>query len=178
MPVLIEGLSVVIRRDSVNRLYAGGLPRLEAVAPYLAAAGDTFCADDNLVALAFMAPADVRWWCGELEAASGGALVVGDEVAVVDMATARTTLPCTWLELVHYREGTGDVLAARLVGDASDELVVPEGWSWETSMTKNCIFVPNSAAGTNLTRLEQRDGLESYRDELTGEVHHLSRPTG
>jgi hypothetical protein len=75
-------------------------------------------------------------------------------------------------------EDGGPVLAARLVGSSDETLVVPEGWSWENSITKNTFFAPNEALKDSLEYVRsEQNGLEVWRDRVTRELRYIGRPT-
>jgi hypothetical protein len=62
MAVLVEGISVIVRRDAVQSLYPGGWEGFVADAP-----NKTLCADPNLARVGFMAPDDVKAFVAQLE---------------------------------------------------------------------------------------------------------------
>jgi len=65
MPVLIEGISVVVRASAILSKYAGGWPAFEALVP-----NRTLCADGELARVGFMVPEDARAFAERL--AQGG----------------------------------------------------------------------------------------------------------
>ena len=55
MAVLVEAISVVVRRDAIGARYPGGWRGFLSIVP-----NSTLCADDDLVRVGFMAPPDVE----------------------------------------------------------------------------------------------------------------------
>ena len=55
MAVLVEALSVIVRRDAIVRKYRGGWQEFLQHVP-----NNTFCTDDELARVGFMHPKDVE----------------------------------------------------------------------------------------------------------------------
>ena len=53
MAVLVEAISVVLRRDSIDRAFPGGWQRFVTTVP-----NATLCFDDNIARVGFMNPQD------------------------------------------------------------------------------------------------------------------------
>lgn len=177
MPVIIEAISVVIRRKAINEKYPGGYPAFDQEAPTMGPV-DTLCADEDIAAVAFMAPLDVRAYCNFLGKCGIGSPENPVDLAVIDQFTGAVR-PCDWLETIGVDlEGDGRVLIARLVGNTDDTPVVPEGWSWERSITRNTFFMPNEALKDSMEFVRSEpDGLDVYREKATGELRYIGRPT-
>jgi len=62
MSVLIEGVSVVVRKTTIEAKYRGGLARYAADCP-----GRRYCADEHLTAVAFSVLDDAYRWVRRLE---------------------------------------------------------------------------------------------------------------
>ena len=137
----------------------------------------TLVADDDIAAVAFMAPIDVKAYCDFLGKYGIGSPENPVDLAVIDQFTGAVT-PCDWIETAgQVVEGGGPVLTARLVGSTDETLVVPEGWSWENSITKNTFFMPNEALKDSMEYVRSEpDGLDVYRDKVTGELRYIGRP--
>ena len=177
MPVLIETISVVIRRQAIKEKYPGGLPAFEVGTPFSGPV-DMMCADDDLVKVGFMAPVDVGWFCDLLGIYGIRSPENPVDLVVIDSGTAAPTRRCDWIELIQYEVDGGTVLAARLKGSSDDTLVVPENWTYETSATKNTSFVRNEDFDAGRVYLGSTgDGLDVYRDKITGELRYIGRPT-
>ena len=61
MAVLVEGISVLIRKDAVRNKMIGGEDRLRLLIP-----NATYCDDGELARVGFMTPTDVRAFVEEL----------------------------------------------------------------------------------------------------------------
>ena len=55
MAVLVEGISVIVRRDAIESKYDGGWDTFVDNVP-----NATLCADDEIARVGFMGPADVE----------------------------------------------------------------------------------------------------------------------
>lgn len=104
MAVLVEGLSVIVRRDAITARYPGGWPAFLDTAP-----NDTLCFDDDLACVGFMTPVDVGEYVGQLQ--SGGLTFLRDRAAV-DMAVVDQmegpTAQIHWLEFTHVTLASTD----------------------------------------------------------------------
>ena len=63
MPVLIEAISVVVKKRAIEERFPGGVPGIVSQVP-----NQTYCDDGNLVRVGFMSPPDVQDFVGHLEA--------------------------------------------------------------------------------------------------------------
>jgi hypothetical protein len=62
MAVLVEGISVIIRVDSLLRFFPGGWEAFKEIVP-----NQTLCADNEIVRVGFMIPQDVKSFIDKLE---------------------------------------------------------------------------------------------------------------
>ena len=74
MAVLVEAISVIVRRDAIDRRFSGGWREFLNAVP-----NNTFCADEDLARVGFMTPQDVeafvrRLDCGGLTFVRKGSL--------------------------------------------------------------------------------------------------------
>lgn len=109
MAVLVEAISVIVRRDAINKGFIGGWRGFLNAVP-----NNTLCADDDLARVGFMSPPDVEEFVRHLERAglvftsNGKAL----DIAVVDQMRG-PTIPAEWLEFAHLAlSGNGGKVAA------------------------------------------------------------------
>jgi hypothetical protein len=135
MAVLLEAISVVIRRQAVVDRFPGGWTAFVDAAP-----NGTLCADDHLVRLGFMAPPEVEDFVTGLE--PHGIQFVADgslkDIAVIDQQRG-PLVACDWLEFGRITLPTGPthiIGACRLVGDEGTSLSVPPDWTYEGSPTE------------------------------------------
>lgn len=185
MAVLCEAISVIVRRDAIEKRFHGGSRQFESTVP-----NATFCADDELARVGFMAPPDVEAFVRHLE--NGGLIFVKNghavDIAVVDQMRG-PTLPAEWLEFAHLSLGhTGGRVAAcwlfegpRIAsgthmpaGDMT--LTTPNGWTYEDSLSANFAFVENDALEEKMEYLRHDNGTDVYLDLSTGEEVFVGRP--
>jgi hypothetical protein len=137
MAVLVEALSVIVRRELITRRYPGGWPGFVADA-----ANQTLCADCELARIGFMHPDDVGACVRRLEGV--GFVFLDDngstpDTVVVDQREGPTT-PCSWIEFFRQEVPGGSVAAARLVGSADRTLTCPDDWEFEDSLSRRLPF--------------------------------------
>jgi hypothetical protein len=151
--VLVEGISVIVRRDAVEQHTAGGWNAFMSIIP-----NNTFCTDEEIARIGFLAPADVNEFIDRLK--DMGLTFLDDrgavDLAVVDQQHGPTT-PCDWLEFGHlpFGDGGGKVAACWLftgpriahglhLPGLSMQLVTPAGWQYDDSLSHNFVFIPSS----------------------------------
>jgi hypothetical protein len=174
MAVLAEGISVVIRRDRLVAAFRNDWEAFKGFVP-----NSTLCADNELARVGFMVPADVKEFVDRL--AARGLIYVADGVAqdlvVVDQLRG-PTVRCKWIEFGQIDLG-GDpnkrVAACRLRGSTQSVVVTPEGWIFEQSLSSSFGFVPNPYLEKSLTFLRHENGMDVYRNELTGKEVFIGR---
>lgn len=162
MTVLVEGISVVIRASALDR-FPGGWIAFKATVP-----NRTLCADSELIRVGFMHPADVESYVRELEQLGLRYLVDGaaQDIVVVDQLHG-FAVPCEWAEAGHVEVSPGRrVAACRLKDSDVPQLVTPDGWTWETSLSASFGFVPSDAE-SSLIKVSEKDGKEEYTSPLT-----------
>ena len=97
MAVLVEAISVVIRVDSLLKIFPGGREEFKRIVP-----NQTLCADNEIVRVGFMVPDDVESFVKTME--KNGLTFIRDnesvDIAVVDQMRG-PTMECNWLEFLH-----------------------------------------------------------------------------
>jgi hypothetical protein len=172
MAVLIEGISVVVRRVAISEAFQGGWDEFVANVP-----NATLCADTHLARIGFMTPRDVEFFVRLLQ--KNGLRFVEDgrprDIIVVDQTTGPTT-PCEWIEYGHIDLAPGQQVAAtRMVGDSTKQLICPDGWKFENSLSARPGFIRNEDVPTRLTFLRHDDGLDVFLDRETGKEVYVGR---
>lgn len=166
MSVLIECISVVVRRETLERLYPGGTAAYERYAP-----NATFCADAELTRVGFMTPDDVRAFVGRLERL--GFVVLGPtgfvDLAIVDQHRG-TTAPCDWLQFGKHVAGYA---MAWTPGTAPSPMNAPAGW--HAGRTDQIHFTPEAEKGDRLIPLGRRGKLDVFLDTRTGKEVYVGR---
>ena len=155
MAVLVEAISVIVRRDAIDNVYTSGWTDFLDDVP-----NATLCTDGELARVGFMAPDDVERFIDLLCRRGLAFLANGkcQDIAIVDQQRG-PTMPCDWLEFTHFPYGdhNGRVSACWLYEDqriahgvhfkgTGIELVTPPGWDFESSLSAKFNFVPNEDA--------------------------------
>ena len=175
MAVLIEAISVVLRRTAIERAFPGGWSRFIDYVP-----NDTLCADGELARVGFMSPSDVKRFIDSLE--QMGLQYIRDGVAVdlvvVDQQRG-PSVPCEWLEYGHLSidEAKNRVAASRDTASSNDELATPNGWTFSGSLSEKFTFVPSQDMHKKLRFLRKEGNLDVYLNLDNGKEVFLGRTT-
>lgn len=163
MAVLIEGYSVVVRNNALASKYPGGVEGYRQDCP-----NNTFCADENLSRIGFMARTDADVFVAQLVEKGFTPYRKGaaEDVALVSEADGFLR-PCAWLEFGQW----GQAMIAWLAGTKRGDLHAPTGWNAEKRMRH-----------LSLEEIQQRleyirsDGnVDVYRDKTTGQELYVGR---
>jgi hypothetical protein len=134
MAVLVEGISVVIRRQAIESKYPGGWRFFEKDTRE-----KTLCADEELVRVGFHTLQEVD---GYIERIQKLGIVFMQDDQAVDLAVVHQmqgiASPCDWLEFGHVRlSASGSrVAACRHKGSVVTRLVTPEAWDYRGSLSE------------------------------------------
>jgi hypothetical protein len=175
--VLVEGISVVVRRDAIDRSFDGGWVGFISCVP-----NATLCTDGQLARIGFMAPKDVERFVAHLQ--SGGLQFLPEgkcvDIAVVDQQRG-STMSCDWLELARMPFGNeggrvaicwlfdGPRVAAGVhLPESSLDLAIPEGWTYEGSLSERFQLVPAEDLQSRLKYLRAEKGIDVFLDTSTG----------
>ncbi len=173
MAVLVEAISVIVRRSAVDAKFPGGWPAFASAAPNF-----TFCADGEIARVGFMSPADVEGYVRSLDRVGltyldGGKAI---DLVVVDQMGGPAS-PSGWLEFGHVDlTGAGaKVAACRLVGSRVASIMLPEGWEYEGSLSQTYGFIPAGELDKSLEFLRRENGMDVFLNRLTGEEVYIGR---
>lgn len=183
MAVLVEGISVIVRRDAIESKYRGGWAAFVADVP-----NATFCADDEIARVGFMSAADVEAFIEGLQLEGLSFLEGGKaiDVAVVDQQRGLAT-QCDWLEFGKLALGAeGKVSACWFFGGpriatgvylrgTSFPLATPDGWEFEGSLSQKFSFVPTGRETSRLKFVRNEGDVDVYLDLDTGKEVFLGR---
>jgi hypothetical protein len=142
MTVLVEGVSVIIKLEAINRVIPDGWEGFRQYMPNF-----TLCKDDKLARFSFLDKDGAMEFKNKLESlnlvyqGSEGA----EDFALVDQMYGVTT-KCNWLECGHldiHNDPKKKVAACRLAGTRDDTIVTPEGWKYENSLTAEYGLTPS-----------------------------------
>jgi hypothetical protein len=173
MAVLVEGISVIIRADSLLNKYSGGWEQFERTAP-----NKTLCADGEIAAVAFMMPVDVEQFTKELQELGLEYMRDGEAIdfTVADQIHGIHS-KCAWLEFGRVpADGTDQrVAACRLEGGKSNQFVTPPDWIFAKSLSANSTFVPNERVKDEMRYLRREGAVDIYLCVATGKEMFVGR---
>lgn len=175
MAVLVEAISVIVRRQAINERFKGGWPAFQRSIPNV-----TGCYDDDLARVGFMTPADVRAFVSMLE--KGGLTFLCDgeavDLTVVDQLKG-PTVPTPWLEVgkIETFNPHIKVCACWLAGQQSYGIALPSEWEFEGSLSDRPGFVAEGTEGDRVKFLRHEGDLDVYLDLVSGNEAYVGRPT-
>ena len=151
MAVLVEAVSVIVRRDAIDRAYEGGWNAFVSAVP-----NATLCSDGEIARVGFTSTDEVESFVRLLEYRGltfrqGGQ---AKDIAIVDQHRGPTTR-CEWLDFGRIDYGAdgrkvsacwlseGPRIAAGIhMRGASMPLATPSGWTFQGSLSDRFTFVP------------------------------------
>ena len=153
MAVLVEAISVVLRRASISRSYAGGWDAFVAAVP-----NPTLCYDDDIARVGFLSPSEVERYVKDLQRCGLEFLEHRKyvDVAIVDQRQGLLS-KCDWLEFGRFPMGSGQMSAcwffdgpricvgANMKGTSMD-ISTPRSWQFEGSLSQSFQFIPTTDA--------------------------------
>ena len=152
MAVLVEGISVLIRKDSIQNKIPDGDARFRLLIP-----NSTFCEDDQLARVGFLSPTEVEAFIDELQ--NVGLTFFEDgkavDIAICDQQRGLTT-ECDWIEFSHLSMDGGKVSVAWLfegeriaagihMESTSMQIATPSDWRFKDSLSEKFQFVPDGS---------------------------------
>lgn len=173
MSVLVEAISVIVRKPAIEARFPRGLTGFTENVP-----NQTYCHDGDLVRVGFMAPQDVQDFVGQLEACGLVYLQNGhpQDIAVVDQLRG-PTIECEWVRLARLQNDDGSIVVACLVNDENPEQVaVPTGWKFSGSLSQRHTFVSSDEIDDRLESVSSDSGISAFRDRETGEKVFMGSP--
>ena len=63
-----------------------------------------------------------------------------------------------------------------MIGGEVAECVMPEGWTFEQSLSRTHSFIPTEHVSRATEKIGEKDGLDVYRNRLTGGEMFVGRP--
>jgi len=135
MSILIETLAVVLRVEAIEARIPGGVPAFVAALP-----PGSVCSDGALARVGFLHAADALAFAEQLESAGFVGLKNGQAVEFVLLDPARGPIaPCAWAVFAHVKTWIapgGPLAICKSPGTPDEPIVTPEGWEYETSLSK------------------------------------------
>ena len=173
MPVLIEGLSVVVKRTSIDSKYLGGWEAFLCDVP-----NRTLCYDDDIARVGFMTPPDAQGFVEHLQAKGLSLIEEGVAIDIAGVSQLSGLLAkCDWLEFGHLElDGPGDRIAfCKLVGTEATNVACPTDWQYEGSLSQQYVFVDQEYVNEGLKFLRHEDGVDVYLNLLSGKEVFVGR---
>lgn len=159
----MEAINVIVRRETLERKYPGGLDA------YATDCRNTFCADDHLTRAGFMNSAEVQTFIDRL-VSLGFVFHDGEkfvDVAGVDQAVG-VTAPCDWLQAGKFPEGFA---GCWLKGTEDTWTAFPEDRTPESVVAAKVYLPPEGEH--EFVRHERN--LTILRHKETGELRYTAR---
>jgi hypothetical protein len=184
MGVLVEAISVVVRRDAINTKHPGGWDAFVINSP-----NGTLCYDSDIARIGFMHPKAVERYIGQLSQHGFSYLVDGmaQDLVVVDQQRGMMA-ECDWLEYGQFPFGdSGGKISVCWFYDGprvaygthfpskSISIATPPGWEFERSLSHHFDFVPNEDEETRLKFLRSQENVDVYFDRKTGKEVYMPR---
>ena len=173
MAVLVEGISVIVRKVRIDDIYPDRWEGFVSDCP-----NNTLCADSNIARVGFLDPDDVDSFCEQLEKYG---LVSQREGKAIDFVVVDQlqglTVDCDWLKVGHVEIDGNSVAAARLSGCEVNIIDKPEGWEFEGSLSATPNFVPCESVDEDLIFLRKEGDLEVFLHKKTGKEVFRGRIT-
>jgi hypothetical protein len=177
MAVLVEGISVIIKRKKIEEKFSGGWEAFVRDVP-----NSTLCADDELARVGFMSPEDVEAYVKHLEKQGFHYLMQGRPVdLVVGDQLHGPAAPCDWAQFGHVtldRDSSRRVAACRASGSTLNMLIFPDGWQYEDSLSRKFGFAPADQPDKSLKFLRHENNLDVCLDPVSGKEVYVGRTAG
>jgi len=181
MAVLCEGISVIVRRDAIERHLENGWSEFHELVP-----NSTLCSDDKLARVGFMEPGSVEAFVNVLERLG---LKLFQDIAVVDQIGGPTR-ECDWLEFARFPIGKNEtdkvamcwlfdgerIMGAGIyINSDANALHTPPGWRYEGSLSQQFTYVPTEDLEDRLEYLRSEGDLDVYRNRDTGKEMYVGK---
>lgn len=161
LAVLAEMFSVILQNSKIEAIYPGGLEEYKSVCP-----NATFCTDDEICRIGFMALTDAENFINSLERMGfrrdSGAFALLDEGKGL-------LQPCAWIMFGRVQ----GIAAAWLIGSQLKILVAQPGWSPRQRAAST--YITHADLERDYERIGARDGVETYRNRESGELVYIGR---
>jgi len=173
MSVLVEAHSIIVRCDAIDDRYPGGWERFAAEVP-----NRTLCSDGEIARVGFMQPTDAQAYINHLVRCG---LRFREHGTAVDLAAAfqlsGMLVPCTWLEFgrIFLNPCSASVAFCRLRGGTNTQLVKPDNWKYEGSLSQTFGFFPSDTEGMGITFRRHENGMDVYYDSLAEKEVYVGR---
>jgi len=179
MAVLVEGYSVIVRKDSIFTKFSGGWEAFVDLVP-----NSTLCFDDELARVGFMVFSDREDFVEKL-LDNGLSLMEDDkalDIALVDQDNGITT-PNDWVGYSKIKVDDTDGEAGFcwfsnglqfpdgegiLIREENMQWATPTGWKYEGSLSQTNLSYSDTEFKEKFRHISTDDGVETYENIETG----------
>jgi len=135
MSVLIEANNIVVRIETIEEKYPGGVDQYIEDCP-----NRSMCMDDEIIRIGFLTLRETEQFVRYLESLGFRCVTNGqfDEIAALDQFEG-FCYPCDWLDFTNTAgaEHMQRISACKIKGASPAVLSVPQDWEYETSISRN-----------------------------------------
>lgn len=135
MSVLIEANNIVLRIETIEEKYPGGVDQYIKDCP-----NRSLCMDDEIIRIGFLTLRETEQFVRYLESLGFRCVTNGqfDEIAVLDQFEG-FYYPCDWLDFTNTAgaEHMQRISACKIKGASHAVVSVPQGWEYEISISRN-----------------------------------------
>jgi len=190
MAIIAEAISVIVKDDSIQEKYNGGLKRFYNDIP-----NKTHCSDGKIHRIGFMNPDDTQSYVRLLEL-NGLKFISNDEfidIAVVDMIHG-STKKCIWLGFERnkffsgqhqYKKSEEEFSIVWLLENIEDygkpvgsnrelQIITPPNWTPDRAIYGSD-FIPIEKYNSRLIELENEDGVSKLWDAKSGDMVFIAK---
>jgi hypothetical protein len=132
MSVIVEAVSVVVKRNSIRTKFPGGWSLFQSIlySRY------SMCADSSLASVSFLAAKDAYSYTKFLEEMG---FVYLQDFAIADQ-TQGLKDSCDWCYIIDFKIDNNVVTGCKLEGCRETKLYVPPGWEFNGSLSERCRY--------------------------------------
>lgn len=167
MAVIVEGLTVLLRCNSVVQHYKGGL---QAFVTSLHE--DRLCADGELIAIGLDSSAHVDSCLMQLRRKG---LCDGEDMLVADQIYGLST-HCDWLVLqrIYWNQQPSQPIMVAIAHNTQFEgVATPADWDYATSLSKKVRYVDGAALPPQVIYIRTENGMDILKDEQSGDMLYV-----
>jgi len=96
------------------------------------------------------------------------------DIVVADQQRG-VAMPCDWVQCGSVSIEGNDIKACQAVNDDSFQLMTPDAWQFEGSLSQTYAFAPTEHVDKSLKFLRHEDGIDVYLSTLTGKESYVGR---
>ena len=135
MAVLVEGISVIVRRDALDSIMSW--KEFINLVPNL-----TLCSDHEIARVGFLGPYETKMFIQTLELKGLKHLDNGQaaDISVADQQYGPMS-PTPWLDFGHIEINGERIAAVRLKGSTLMKVIMPDDWEYEGSLSESFSYL-------------------------------------